>query len=208
MIDVPPPVPSAQVEIFTTGYSKGLAQTDGIQIVGRGAVELGSFSLEGLAKNLESSGDKGAEVSAAVGYTREVAGIEMAARALVKHQPGIDTPGFDSTALELKADFAGDVGPAKATLGFTYSPDDTGSTEQSLFSEAGVSIGIAKGVKLGGKIGRRDRGNGPDYYAYNAGISYDPIKNVTIDGRVYDTDRSNLGYAYKRRAVASIRVKF
>ena len=93
----------------------------------RGAVELGSFSLEGLAKNLESSGDKGAEVSAAVGYTREIAGIEMTARALVKHQPGIDTPGFDSTALELKADFAGDVGPAKATLGFTYSPDDTGS---------------------------------------------------------------------------------
>ena len=48
----------------------------------------------------------------------------------------------------------------------------------------------------------------PDYTAFNAGITQDIVKQLAADVRVYDTASSDLGRAYKRRLVASLRAKF
>ena len=45
MFDLPPLTPTVQVELASTGMSKGLAQTSGPQSVARTGLAFGDFSL-------------------------------------------------------------------------------------------------------------------------------------------------------------------
>ena len=108
----------------------------------------------------------------------------------------------------MRLDAGRKIGAVRATVTLTYSPDDTGSTGESTFLEGGVAWDVRKGTRIGARLGRRERDVSPDYTAYNVGVTQDIIPQLAADLRLFDTGSSDLGYAFKRRLVASLRAKF
>lgn len=205
MFDLPPPVPSIEFNISSTGMSKGLAQTEGPQVLGRGELAFGDLYLGAYAKNVTSS-TAGGEAGALIGVRATAAGLDLAASAAWKR--AIDpAPGSDVNGLELSGSLSRRMGPVTPRLSLVWSPDDVGSTEQTLFAEAGASYRLAKTLSASAALGRRERGGGPDYTAWNAGFAWTPLKALTIDARYYDTSGGGT-HPFKARGVVSARLKF
>ena len=208
MFDFPPPKPTIQIELASTGISKGLAQTRGPQLVVRPGLTFGDFSLEASAKNIEtSSGDDGVESYLSVGFATKAGGFDFSGRGGLKSIHAIAGQ-VDRRAFEMRLEAARKFGAVRATTSLIYSPDDTGSTKSALFLEGGLAWEVHKGTRIGARLGRRERSRAPDYTAYNVGITQDIIPQLAADLRVFDTGSSELGYAFKRRLVASPRAKF
>lgn len=205
MLDLPPPVPTIEFNLSSTGMSKGLAQTDGPQLLARGELVFGAIYVGAYAKNVTSSTSDG-EAAAMAGLRTKAAGFELAASASWKR--AIDpAPQSDANALELGASVNRRFDRLTPRLSIVWSPDDLGSTEATLFAEAGAAYRLTKTLSAGASFGRRERGGGPDYTAWNAGISWAPAKPLTIDLRYYDTDGGD-EHAFEPRAVLSGRLKF
>jgi hypothetical protein len=109
-------------------------------------------------------------------------------------------------------EFAGNVtrkfGKLSLRVAAIYSPDDLGGAERSLFVEGGPTYEISKTTRISGAIGRRDRVNGDDYTAFNAGVAHTLFKGMTLDARYYGTNRSDLGEFLEDRLVVSARMSF
>lgn len=205
MLDLPPPVPAIEFSLASSGMSKGAAQTDGPQFLARGELSFGRLYLGAYAKNVTSTSAEG-EAAALVGVRTSIAKFEVAASAGLKRaiEPA---GGSDSSALEVGASVSRRFGPVTPRFGIVWSPDDVGSTGQSLFVDSGASYRLAKTVTASAAIGRRERSGGLDYTAWNGGVSWTPEKHVTLDLRYYDTNRGD-DHTYKARLVVSGRVKF
>lgn len=173
----------------------------------RPGLAFGKFSLEGIVKNIETNDDRGSEAQLFAIYATKAGGFELSGRGGLKTAHGISGQA-DRRAFEMRFDAGRKFGAVKATASLTYSPDDTGSTGKSVFAEAALAWTVGKGTQVGARLGRRERDGGPDYTAYNVGITQDVAKHLAADLRVYDTGSSDLGYNYKRRLVASLRAKF
>ena len=89
MFDLPPPTPTLQIELASTGISKGLAQTRGPQLVVRPGLAFGKFSVEGLAKNIENNDDHGVESQFFAVYATKAAGFELSRRGGLKSIHGL-----------------------------------------------------------------------------------------------------------------------
>ena len=205
MLLFPPPVPAIELNLASTGMSKGLAQTEGPQALVRGELGLGRFYLGAYAKNVTSSSAEG-EGGALVGLRTSAAGFDLGASAAWKR--AIDPAhGSDVNALEMSASVSRRFGKLTPRVSVTWSPDDVGSTGRTIFAEAGASYRLAKTLSVSAAAGRRERTGGLDYMAWNAGLAWTPAKPVTLDVRYYDTNRGS-DDPYKKRVVASARVKF
>jgi uncharacterized protein (TIGR02001 family) len=206
VIDLPAPDPHVEITVASTGISKGLAQMDGPQLEVISGVSLGSFSINGYAKNIQSSGDNGVEIGASVGFERELGGTELSVNIGYKTLSAIDTD--DPSALEVEAIATRSFGPVSVSATAIYTPDDTGSTDQAVFGEAELTWEVAEKIEVGAALGRRERDGSPDYTAFNVGISHEPLTGVTIDLRYYVTDREDEGEQYQPGLVASARARF
>jgi len=207
MFDLPPPDPSIQIELASRGISKGLAQTTGPQLVVRGGLTFGVFSAEASGKNIDSNDDSGVESYLSAGVAIKKSGFDLSARGGLKSVHGIAGQ-VDRRAFEMRVEAGRQFGPVRALATMIYSPNDTGGTRSALFVEGGLSFEARKGTRIGARIGRRERDLAPDYTAYNVGITQDIIPQVSADLRVYDTNSGELGYAFHRRLVGSLRAKF
>lgn len=206
MLDLPPPDPSLEITIASQGMSKGLRQTEGVQIVGRGELALGHLYVGLLAKNVTSPVTD-AEAQAYVGYRARAAGFELNLSAGYHRQLGA-APAADGERFEFQASAARPLGPVTARLGATFSPDDFGATGRSLYVEGGASVTVFTGASLSANLGVREREGGPDYTAFNAGIGYAVTRWLNAELRYYDTARSGLGEIYEPRLVGSVRLRF
>jgi len=207
MFDLPPPDPTVQVELASTGISKGLAQTTVPQLVVRGGLAFGAFSLEASGKNIDSNEDGGVESFLSAGVATKAKGFDLSARGGLKSVHGI-VGQVDRRAFEMRIEAGRQFGPVRALATMIYSPNDTGATRSALFVEGGLSVEPRKGTRIGARLGRRERDLAPDYTAYNVGVTQDIIPQVSADLRLYDTNASDLGYAFERRLVGSLRAKF
>jgi hypothetical protein len=204
-MDFPPPQPSIEFVLATRGISKGVAQTDGGQLLVRGEIGFGDLFVGAYAKNVDSSTADG-EAGAMLGLRKTVRGFDVAVSAAWKR--AIDpAPGSDIDALELAGSASPTFGKLTPKVSITWSPDDVGSTGQTLFAEAAATYRLAGAFAVSAGLGRRDRSGGPDYTAYNAGIAWTPRKPFTLDLRYYDTNRGD-DDAYKGRFVLTGRAKF
>jgi hypothetical protein len=86
-----------------------------------------------------------------------------------------------------------------------YSPKEF-EAGQSLYIEAGPSFEVAKGTTVSANLGRRERSGAPDYSTFNLGMTHIIRQKVSLDARVYGTDRSELGTRYKTRLILSVRL--
>lgn len=202
---LPPPDPGIEISIASRGYSKGIAQTEDVQIVIRPELAIGDFHFGAYAKNVDSS-DYDGEAGANIGVRKSFGKTELAASAGVKHalDPQNDV---DETALELSASAAHSFGRFKPRASVTYSPDDLAGTGRTVYWEAGAAYQLAKSLNASAGVGRRERTGGPDYTSFNAGMTYTIKGPLSADLRWYDTNKSEIGENYEGRFVATLRAK-
>jgi len=198
--------PGIEISAFSQGMSKGLRQTDGVQILVRPELAIGSLVLDAYYKNVTSPTADG-EAAVRLGLRRRVAGFELAVSAAYKWNTNARLQA-DRDALEFSASASRRFGRVTPHLSLVYSPDDLGGTRASLYAEAGVAASLVQGLSLGANVERRERDGGPDYVAFNAGATYAFSRNLGADLRYYDTAQSRLGAIYRPRLVASLKLHF
>ena len=202
---VAPPIPSIEFNVSSTGMSKGIAQTTGPQLLMRGELAFGTLFIGGYVKNVDSSSSDG-EAAALVGVRTRAVGFDLSASAAWKR--ALDpAPRSDRNALELSATVSRKMGPVTPRVSAVWSPDDLGGTRQTLFAETGASYAFSSSLLASAALGRRQRGGGPDYTAWNAGLTWTGLKPVSIDARYYDTSGGS-AQPFRRRLVVSARARF
>lgn len=203
--DVPAPVPVLEISFANRGMSKGIAQTEGPQIIARGYVRAGAVQFGAQWKNVNSHSAGGEAAIFATGK-RRLGSLQLSAGISYKLQTGLHGAG-NQRALEFSAGVARKLGALTLRTTLVYSPDDLGSARKSLFVEAGPVIQLVKGWTASAALGRRERQGSPDYAAFNLGIGKD-IEGCQVDLRYFNTDRSELGANYHARIVGSLKVGF
>ncbi len=206
MFDLPPPDPAIEIQLASRGYSKGLAQTDGGQLLVRGELAAGPLFVQAYWKNIDSSRADG-ESGLLIGARARLGDVDLVATATYKHQTGVRGP-TDEDAFEFTASASRAFGRLTPRLSLTFSPDELGATRRSLYAELGASFRLASQTSLVASIGRRERSGGDDYTAFSAGISRRLGDHVTAELRWHDTAQSARGDAWQGRAVASLRLRF
>jgi hypothetical protein len=206
MFDLPPPDPGIEIVLASRGISKGLAQTEGPQVLVRPEVAFGPVYIGAYAKNVTSLSLDG-EAAPVVGFRTSAGGFDLAGSAALKLAvaPAGQT---DGEALELAVSASRRIGPVTPRLSVTWSPDDLGSTGRSTYAEASAAWRLGGPVTLNAAYALRERAGGPDYRAFNAGLAYRLAAPLTAELRWYDTDRSGLGEPYRGRLVGSLRARF
>jgi hypothetical protein len=206
MIDLPPADPGVEIVIASRGMSKGIAQTEGPQLIVKPFIKLGDLQLGGQWKNVTST-VAGGEGALFVGFSREVAKFQLSLQAAHKFQTGVREP-TDDHSWEFTAGLSRKLGKVTLRTSLVYSPDDLGSAKRSLYWEAGPSVDLGKKLRLFANVGHRSRRLGDDYTSFNAGASASVVPKVTLDLRWYDTNRHELGENFRGRAVATARMAF
>ena len=206
MFDLPPPDPAAEVVFATRGMSKGIAQTDGPQLLVRGELGFGDLYVGAYAKNVSSPTSDG-EAAGLIGVRTKIRGFELSASAALKRS--ISPVGqVDAEALELVGGLSRKFGQVTPRISVTWSPDDLGSTGRTVFAESGLGYAVGPRTNITGAVGRRERGGGPDYTAFNLGIAHAVGGRLTFDARYFGTDRGRLGTPFRNRLVGSARLRF
>lgn len=203
--DLPPPKPAIELVVANRGMTKGVAQTKGPQGIAKAFVKFGNVQVGAQWKNVSSPVTNG-EGSIFVGASRKVGTVQLNGTAAWKFHTRVRGE-VDSTTLELIGAASRKFGPVTVKATAIYSPDDFGAAGRTLYVEAGPSIALPKGWSLSAGLGRRQRVGAPDYTAFNAGIGKS-VADVQFDLRYFDTDRSQLGYPYRARIVASAKLAF
>ena len=206
MFSLPSPDPAIEISAFSQGMSKGLRQTEGLQILVRPEVAIGPLFVGAFYKNVTSPTADG-EAAALIGLRRRAGGFDLAVSAAYKWNTGARAQA-DRDCLEFTATASRRFGRVTPRVNLIYSPDDLGGTRASLYAEAGASFSLFAGASVSANIARRTRDGGPDYTAFNAGASYAITRNITAELRYYDTAQSRLGAIYAPRLVASARLHF
>jgi len=206
MIDLPPVTPHVEIVVASEGMSKGLAQTEGGQALGRAELAIGDFHVGGQVKNI-SSPSADAESAAFVGFRTRAGGFDLGGSISYKRWLWPVAPA-DDEAVEIGLSASRTFGRVTPKISLTYSPDELGTTGESLYLEGGASVRLGPAITLGASAGRRERALQPDYTAFNAGATYMPDRRFSADLRYYDTDRSGLGRAYRPRVVLALRARF
>jgi hypothetical protein len=204
--DLPPAVPGIEISVATRGMSKGIAQTDGGQLIGKGGLRFGDMQAGLQWKNVDASTYDG-EGSAIVALSHRFGRLQLSGSAAYKFATGAHGP-TDSGSWEFTAGATRKFGPVVAArLNAVFSPDDLGSARRSLFVEAGPVVQLGKGWTASGAVGHRSRQNGVDYTAFNAGVGKS-LGRVQLDLRYYDTNRSGVGEFYRGRIVGAVKLAF
>ena len=206
MIDLPPPDPGIEIVAASRGMSKGIAQTDGIQVIPKAFLQIGDVQVGGQWKNVTSPVAKG-EGAAFVNATRKLGALQLTLGAAYKFQTSVRGP-TDSDAFEFTGAANRKFGKLGARVSAVYSPNDFGSTGRSLYLEGGPALDVGKTVKISANIGRRERVGSPDYTSFNAGVSATLFRKLTVEARYYDTAQGDFGEAYHGRVVVSGRLSF
>ena len=203
---MPPSPPTIEISIASRGISKGLSQTRGPQAVVRAELPIGPIYVAAYAKNVTSTTADG-EGGLVAGIRTKVAGLNVSVSAAwrIAISPGAGT---DNQSLELAGSVARKFGHFTPQLAVIWSPDDLGSTRRSIYYEASATYGITTRTSIGAAVGRRERTGGPDYSAFNVGITHKLNPHVTADLRYYGSNTHNLGYTYQPGLAASLRMKF
>jgi hypothetical protein len=206
MMDLPPPDPGIEIVVASRGMSKGLAQTDGFQVLGRGELLFGDLGFSAYYKNITSATADG-EVGVGAILKKKLGGFDVSGTVTFKWLTGLDGQ-VDPDSIELIPSVSRRFGPMTARVSVTYTPNDFGRTGSSTWIEGGLAWKVGKSTTISGNLGRRERERAVDYTGFNLGVSHSLHKNFTAELRYYDTHRSALGDNFHGRAVAILRAKF
>lgn len=206
MLDLPPLDPGIEVVVASRGMSKGIAQTEGPQVVAKSFLQLGPVQLGGQWKNVTSSVARG-EAAAFINATHKIEQFQLNLGVFYKFQTGVSAT-TDDKSWEFTGGVSRKFGKVSLRASATYSPDDLGGAKRSIYLDGGPTLEIGKTTRLLATIGHRHRKDGDDYTSFSAGLSKTMFKGVSVDLRWYDTNRHELGENFDGRAVVSARLAF
>ena len=198
-----PPVPAIEISVASRGYSKGVAQTNGPQVIIRPEVSFGDLRIAGYGKNVTSDQFEG-EAGISLTYRRLFGATELAGTTTVKHLLDANA-GVDKVAIEFSASLSQSLGALKPRASLTYSPDDVGTTGRTFFWEAGASYQLGRNFSVQAGGGIRARNGGPYYRSLTAGLLGNIGGGFSAEARIYATSRDELGDNYRRRVVFLLR---
>jgi hypothetical protein len=206
MFSLPSPDPAIEISAFSQGMSKGLRQSEGVQVLVRPELAIGPLFVAGFFKNVTSPTADG-EAALMAGLRRHSGAFDLTASIAYTWNTNARAQA-DRDCIEFNLTASRRFGRVTPRVSLTYSPDDLGGTRASLFAEAGASFSLFAGASIGFNVARRTRDGAPDYVAFNAGASYAITRNFSADVRYYDTAQSSLGTIYAPRLVASAKLHF
>lgn len=206
MFAIPSPDPGIEISVASQGVSKGLRQTDGLQVIVRPELAFGPLFVAASYKNVTSPTSDG-EGSVLTGLRGRAGGFDLGFTAAYKWNTNARNQA-DRDCIELTATASRRFGRLTPRINLIYSPNDLGGTRASLYAEAGASLSLFRGASVSANIARRNRDGAPDYTAFNVGASYALTHGITADLRYYDTAQSRLGVIYEPRVVAALRAHF
>ena len=204
MWDLPPPDPGFEIVVASRGMSKGISQTDGVQVIPKAFLQVDKVQVGGQWKNVSSPVADG-EAAAFVNYTPKLGPFQLTLGAAYKFQTNVKGE-TDDDSFEFTTTVSRRFGKLSMRVSVIYSPDDLGGARRSLYAEGGPSFDLTKTIRLSSNLGHRSRVNGDDYTSFNAGVSKTLFKKMTMDLRYYDTAQGELGEAFGNRVVLSGRL--
>ena len=98
-------------------------------------------------------------------------------------------------------------GPATIGAALYWSPEFTGKTGDAWYYEGNAAYTVTDKVSISGALGHQEIKFGTDYTTWNAGVTFMPVSNVSLDLRYVDTDVSNVD-AYKGRVMVTAKATF
>jgi hypothetical protein len=200
----PPVVPAFELSVASQGMSKGILQSDGAQFIIRPSLKARGFQLGAQWKNISTNSAKG-EASVIGGWSGKAGGFDLGGSLAYKMLTSAEGSG-NRRSWEAAARLSRKFAKLGLSGSAVYSPDDLGSTRQSLYVEGGPSLDLPARFRFSANLGHRWRDDSPNYTSFNIGISRPVLKVLTADVRLYDTDRGELGRTYERRLVGSVRL--
>ena len=204
---IPAPDPTVEISVASRGYSKGIAQTDGPQIVAKGSLRVGDLRFAAQWKNITSTVADG-ELWLSAGVSPKLGTVQLEAGVTYKLQTGARSRGrSNSRSIEFNGAARRKFGPVIARVNIAFSPDDLGAARRSMYVEGAVAVQLGKGWTAGAALGHRERERAPSYTSFNAGVTKS-IGSLQLDLRFFDTNRSGIGDAYHARFVASAKLGF
>lgn len=206
MWDLPPPDPGIEFVVATRGMSKGVAQTEGPQMIVKPFVQLGPAQVGAQWKNV-SSAVAGGEAAIFANVAPKLGEFQLNLGVSYKFQTGVKGP-TDDKSWEFNSAVTRKFGKVSMRISALYSPDDLGGAKRSIFVEGGPTVEIDKNTRISGAIGRRDRVDADDYTAFHVGVTRTIFKGVTLDARFYGTNRSDISEFFDDRFVATARMGF
>ena len=206
MIDLPPLQPHIEISLASQGISKGVRQTEGPQLVVRPELGIGPMTIAGYWKNVDSANAEG-EGGLSAGLRHSLGGFDFSVGAAWKFNTSVRGP-YDGEAAEFVGTVSRRFGPVTARASLTYSPDELGSTGESFYWEGGATYALRSNTRISAAVSRRERDGGPDYTAFNVGVTQTLWRGISADLRYHDTGENELGEIYEGRVVASLRARF
>jgi uncharacterized protein (TIGR02001 family) len=204
MWDLPPPDPGFEISVASRGMSKGIAQTEGVQVISRAFLQVGRAQFGGQWKNVSSPVADG-EGAAFLNYAPKLGPYQLTIGAAYKFQTNVKGE-TDDDSWEFTAATSRKFGKVALRVSAIYSPDDLGGARRSIYLEGGPSFEIDDTTRLSANIGHRNRVAGVDYTSFNTGLTKTLLRKVTLDLRYYDTTQGDLGEIYHGRLVLSGRL--
>lgn len=201
---VSPIVTAFEFSVASQGMSKGLLQSEGAQFVIRPSIKARGFQLGAQWKNISTNSAKG-EASIIGGWSGKAGAADLNASLAYKLLTSASGSG-NRHSWEATARMSRKFGKLGASISAVASPDDLGSTRESLYVEGGPSMDLPARFRLSANVGHRWRSGSPDYTSFNVGVSRPVLKVLTAEVRLYDTNRGELGRTYERRLVGSLRL--
>ena len=205
MFDLPPADPALEIVLASRGMSKGIAQTEGPQIVTKPSLRIGHMQVGAQWKNVSSTSASG-EAALFVNGSGKLGSLHVSAGAAYKFQTGV-RGAANSASWEFSSTLSRKFGPVTTRFSAIYSPDDLGRASKSVFLEGGPSLQLGDGWSVSAAAGNRWRADGVGYTAWSAGVSK-AIKLLQLDIRYFGTNRSEAGEIYNGRIVGSIKMSF
>ena len=206
MFALPPFDPGVELVVSSRGMSKGIEQSDEPQVIPKIILRIGDVQIGGQWKNVTSTAADG-EAAAFANLTHKFGAFAVTAGAAYKFQTNVKMR-TDSDSFEFTGGISRTFGRLSLKVSAIYSPNDLGKAKRSLYLEGGPALELTKTLRLSANLGRRTRENGPDYTAFNVGVTKALFHGFSMDLRGYQTNRANLGDIYKRRVVISGRWAF
>ncbi len=198
--------PTIEIAIASQGISKGLRQTEGVQVSARAEADVGAIFGGASYKNVTSPTADG-EANLFGGVRGNFGVLDLRASIAYKRNTSAALRS-DRDAIEIAATVSRTFGRITPRLSLTYSHDDVGATERSLFVEVSSTVSLRSALTASANFGWRERAGGSDYMAFNTGLTYALNREFSADVRYYDTSRSSFGEIYRHRIVASLRARF
>lgn len=187
---------------------RGVSQTDEKAAVQGGVdVTYKSAYAGAWASNVDFGDSTEAEVDLYAGVRPELGGFTLDLGVIAYLYPG-EPSSADWTYVEAKVGASRAVGPVTFGGAVYISPQFTGHTGQSLYSELNFAWKASDKVSVSGAFGHQDIEDADGYSTWNLGAAYAITDKVSVDARYWDTDEHGFGANYGSRAVISLKGVF